>query len=91
MSGNEATLAAHVDTLKGFGDFGPCRWTRSGESAIGMIHGLFGYGGPVQMLAGSQRAVEIETDDSSPHYAIATSRWGTPPTSAVHQPCPPTY
>ena len=77
MSGNEAALAAHVETLKEFGDFGPLPdGTRSVESAIGMIHGLFGYGGPVQMLAGSQRAVELETDDGSPHFAIANLALG---------------
>ena len=72
MSGDEATLAAHVETLKELGDFGPLPdGTRCVESAIGMIQGLFGYGGPVEMLAGARRAVELETDDRSPHYAIA--------------------
>jgi LuxR family transcriptional regulator, maltose regulon positive regulatory protein len=72
MAGDEATLAAHVETLKQFGDFGPLPdGTRCVESAIGMIQGLFGYGGPVEMLAGARRAVELETDDRSPHFAIA--------------------
>ena len=77
MSSDEATLAAHVETLKEFRDFGPLPdGTRSVESAIAMIQGLFGYGGPQEMSAGARRAVELETDARSPHYAIANLTLG---------------
>ena len=45
--------------------------SHSVESAVAQIRGLFGYGGPVEMLAGAQRAVELETDSYSPHFVIA--------------------
>ena len=45
--------------------------SRSVESAIAMIHGLFGYDGPVAMTRGAQRALELETDGRSPYYSIA--------------------
>ena len=41
-----------------------------------MIRGLFGYGGPVDMAAGAQRAVELETDSSSPYYSVAQAALG---------------
>ena len=44
---------------------------RSVESAIAMIQGIFGYGGPVEMTTGAQRALELETDGRSPFYSIA--------------------
>ena len=72
LSGDETTLADHLQALSEFQDFGPLPdGSRCVESAIAMIQGLFGYGGPVEMLAGAQRAVELETDGRSPFYAIA--------------------
>jgi LuxR family maltose regulon positive regulatory protein len=41
-----------------------------------MIQGIFGYGGPVELAAGAQRAVELETDGRSPYYALATFALG---------------
>jgi LuxR family maltose regulon positive regulatory protein len=38
---------------------------------VSLIHGLFGYGGPVEMRAAATRAVELETDGLSPFFAIA--------------------
>jgi LuxR family maltose regulon positive regulatory protein len=35
-----------------------------------MIQGLFGYGGPVEMASGAQRAVDLETGNS-PYHAVA--------------------
>ena len=70
--GDETSLAESLEALESFRDHGPLPdGTRSVESAIAMIHGLFGYGGPVEMMAGARRAVELETDSHSPHYAIA--------------------
>jgi LuxR family maltose regulon positive regulatory protein len=72
LFGDETLLADHLQALSELQDHGPLPdGCRSVESAIAMIQGLFGYGGPVEMLAGAQRAVEIETDGHSPFYAIA--------------------
>jgi LuxR family maltose regulon positive regulatory protein len=72
LSGDETSLADHLQALSEVRDHGPLPdGSRSVESAIAMIQGLFGYGGPVEMLASAQRAVEIETDGRSPFYAVA--------------------
>jgi len=72
LSGEEAALAAHLAVLEEFHDYGPLPdGTRSVESAIALIQGLFGFGGPVEMSAAAQRAVELETDVGSPFHAIA--------------------
>jgi LuxR family maltose regulon positive regulatory protein len=72
LYGDEEGLTDHLKLLEAHRDYGPLPdGTRSVDSAIAMIQGLFGYGGPVEMLAGSQRAIELETDAHSPFYAIA--------------------
>ena len=72
LVGNEAALADHLAALDEVGDYGPLPdGSRSVESAIALIGGLFGYGGPVETMAAARRAVEIETDSQSPYYAIA--------------------
>jgi LuxR family maltose regulon positive regulatory protein len=72
LAGDEATLAAQLAALEEFRDHGPLPdGTHSVESALAMIQGLFGYGGPEEMLAGARRAVELETSAGSPHHAIA--------------------
>ena len=77
LTGDQAALAAHLGVLHEFRDYGPLPdGTRSVESAIAMIQGLFGFGGPVEMAAGAQRAVELETDGRSPFYAIANLSLG---------------
>lgn len=77
LTGDEAGLAAHLAALEGFRDHGPLPdGTVSVESAIAMIRGLFGFGGPLDMMAGAQRAVELETDGRSHNYAIATLSLG---------------
>jgi LuxR family maltose regulon positive regulatory protein len=50
--------------------------TRSVESAVTLIRGLFGFGGPLDMLASAQRAAELETDGSTPWYALARTALG---------------
>jgi LuxR family maltose regulon positive regulatory protein len=58
--------------LDDFRDYGPLSdGAHSVESAVAMIQGLFGYGGPLEMMAAAQRAVELETDNHSPYHAIA--------------------
>jgi LuxR family maltose regulon positive regulatory protein len=50
--------------------------TRSVESAVALIRGLFGFGGPLDMLASAQRAAELETDGNTPWYAVARTALG---------------
>ena len=77
MCGDEAGLAANVTALQEFRDYGPLPdGTRSVESAIAMIEGLFGYGGPVEMALAARRSVELETDAHSPQFAIANLALG---------------
>jgi len=72
IEGNETDLAGHLAALEDFKDFGPLPdGARSVESSVAMIHGLLGYGGPLEMMAGAERAVELETDSHSPYHAIA--------------------
>ena len=77
MSGDEAALAMHLAALREFEDSGPLPdGSKSLESAIAMIEGLFGFGGPIEMAVGARRAVELETDGRSPFYAIALMSLG---------------
>ena len=50
--------------------------TKSVESVVALIRGLFGFGGPVDMLASARRAVELETDGNTPWYAVANTALG---------------
>ena len=70
--GDEAGLARHFQQLEPFAGHGPLPdGSRSVESAVALIGGLFGYGGPLAIRADAQRAVELETDGLSPFYSIA--------------------
>jgi LuxR family maltose regulon positive regulatory protein len=72
MSGDRTALKDHLAALQEFKDVGPLPdGTRSVESAISMIQGVFGYSGPVEMTTGAQRALELETDGGSPYYSVA--------------------
>ena len=72
LAGDEGALSVHLAALQEFRDHGPLPdGTASVESAIALMQGLFGYGGPDEMTAGAQRAVELETDARSPYYSIA--------------------
>ena len=52
LFGDEAGLAGHVQSLEGWADHGPLPdGSRSVESALALIRGLFGYGGPIDMRA----------------------------------------
>jgi LuxR family maltose regulon positive regulatory protein len=77
MFADEAGLARHVQALEGFADHGPLPdGSRSVESALAMIRGVFGYGGPIDMRAAGQRAVELELDGLSPFYSVAHESLG---------------
>jgi LuxR family transcriptional regulator, maltose regulon positive regulatory protein len=49
---------------------------RSVESAVAMIRGMSGFGGPVEMLGAATRAVELESDENSPWFAFANFALG---------------
>lgn len=72
LIGDQAALTTRLAALEPFADVGPLPdGTRSVASAVAMIHGLFGYGGPVEMMQGAERAVALETDHHSPYYSLA--------------------
>ena len=77
LVGDETALAGHLAALHEFRAYGPLSdGAHSVESAVAMIQALFGYGGPVEMMAAAQRAVELETNSHSPFYAIAQATLG---------------
>ena len=61
----------HVDEPAGLPD-----GTRSTQSALALIRGLFGFEGPSRMLADARRAASLETDRSTPWYATAQAGLG---------------
>jgi LuxR family maltose regulon positive regulatory protein len=72
MSGDEEALRDHLTALEEIEDVGPLPdGAGSVESAVAMIRGVFGYGGPIDMTRGAQRAIELETDGRSPYYSMA--------------------
>ena len=52
--------------------------TKSAESVVALIRGLFGFGGPVDMLTYAQRAAELETDGTPRGMQPLARRWVTP-------------
>jgi LuxR family transcriptional regulator, maltose regulon positive regulatory protein len=72
LTGDQKALDDHLLALEEFKHLGPLPdGARSIESAISLIQGLFGYGGPTEMRRGGQRALELETDGRSPFYSMA--------------------
>jgi LuxR family maltose regulon positive regulatory protein len=45
--------------------------TQSVDSAVALIRGIFGFGGPVDMLTASRRAIELETNGNALWYGTA--------------------
>lgn len=77
LVGDEAELGSRLTALAAFPGHGPLPdGSRSVDSAIAMIQALFGYGGPIEMMRGAERAVELETDRHSPFYALANVTLG---------------
>lgn len=77
LLGDQTALDDRIAHLDAFSEVGPLPdGTRSVASALAMIKGLFGYGGPVEMLSAAQRAVALETDPHSPFYAVANVSLG---------------
>ncbi len=69
-----ARLLAQLSTLTSNGALPD--GTKSVESVVALIRGLFGFGGPSDMLASARRAAELETDGNTPWYAVATTALG---------------
>ncbi|MCW2763238.1 MAG: LuxR family transcriptional regulator [Marmoricola sp.] len=77
LVGDEAALRTRLASLTSVREHGPLPdGSRSVESATAMIAGLFGYGGPGEMMRGAERAVALETDRYSPFYAVANAALG---------------
>lgn len=77
LIGDQAALADRLTQLDAFSAVGPLPdGSQSVDSAVAMIQGLFGYGGPVEMLQGARRAVALETDHRSPFYSLANVSLG---------------
>ena len=69
-----ARLLAQLSTLTSNGALPD--GTKSVESVVALIRGLFGFDGPSEMLASARRAAELETDRNTPWYAVATTALG---------------
>ena len=77
LSGQREEMDRRLDQLSTLSDDAALPdGTRSVESAVALIRGLFGFGGPLDMLASAQRAAELETDGNTPWYAVARAALG---------------
>jgi LuxR family maltose regulon positive regulatory protein len=77
LSGNKEQMYRHLEQLSNISDnVALPDGTTSVESAVSLIRGLFGYGGPVEMLAAARRAAELETNGNGPWYAAAHTALG---------------
>ena len=61
------------------------------ESTVALIRGLFGFDGPVGMLAAARRAAELETDGNTRWYGVANTALGPLATSRVISARPSTF
>ena len=72
VRGDEASLDGLLGALEQVDDDRPLPdGTRSVESAVALIQGMGGYGGPRQMALAAKRASELETDPRSPWFGFA--------------------
>jgi LuxR family transcriptional regulator, maltose regulon positive regulatory protein len=77
LSGDHEQLSRRLAQLGSTEFRGPLPdGTKSAESAMALIRGLFGFGGPLEMLAEARRAAAVETDGSTPWYAVANAALG---------------
>ena len=76
LGGDEKALEAQLRSLEEFEDHGPLPdGSRSVGSAVAMIKGLFGFGGPAEMTACAQLAVEAR-DRRTVTFAVARTARG---------------
>ncbi|MDN5762231.1 MAG: hypothetical protein L0H41_07945, partial [Microlunatus sp.] len=72
VRGDEAAVNESLRVLDGIEDDHPLPdGTRSVESAVALIRGMSGYGGPSELHTSAERAVQLETDASSPWFSLA--------------------
>jgi LuxR family maltose regulon positive regulatory protein len=74
LSGDVEGLEEHLRALEqveGVGVGPLADGSRSVESTVCLIRGMFGYDGPIVMARNVSRALELETDGRSPFYSIA--------------------
>jgi LuxR family transcriptional regulator, maltose regulon positive regulatory protein len=72
VAGDEASLNGLLLALSDVEDDSPLPdGTRSVESAVALLQGMSGYGGPLKMASAAQRASELETDRHSPWFGFA--------------------
>jgi LuxR family maltose regulon positive regulatory protein len=77
LAGDERTMAGHLHALAGLEDYGPLPdGSCSIESATVQMRALFGFDGPVDMMAAARRAAELETNGRSAQYVIAQATLG---------------
>ena len=77
IRGDEAMVSRLLLALAETDDTNPLPdGTKSVESAVALIQGMSGYGGPRQMAAAAQRAAELETDPRSPWFGFANFALG---------------
>jgi LuxR family transcriptional regulator, maltose regulon positive regulatory protein len=77
LSGNKKEMDQRLAELSHASDHGPLPdGTRSVESAVALIRGLFGFGGPLDMQSYATRAAELETNGSTPWFAVANTALG---------------
>jgi LuxR family transcriptional regulator, maltose regulon positive regulatory protein len=77
LSGEQEEMNRRLAQLSGMPQNVPLPdGTKSAESAAALIRGLFGFGGPLEMLASAQRAAELETDGNTPWYTTANTALG---------------
>jgi ATP/maltotriose-dependent transcriptional regulator MalT len=77
LSGNQEELSRRLAQLDITEHRGPLPdGTKSAESAAALIRGLFGFGGPLEMLAAAGRAAVLETDGGTPWYTVANAALG---------------
>lgn len=77
LSGDKKEMDQRLAELSNAPDHGPLPdGSRSLESVIALIRGLFGFDGPVDMQASAARAAELETNGSTPWFAVANTALG---------------
>ena len=76
LGGDEQELNWTLHFLDGSEDQPLVDGTASVRSAAAIIRGLFGFGGPRQMLESARAAVAIETDGTKLGYAMANTALG---------------
>jgi LuxR family maltose regulon positive regulatory protein len=77
VTGDQGEMRCRLEALESMADTSPLPdGTSSPQSALVLIRGMFGYDGPDKMFADARRAVELESDGSTPWHAVALAALG---------------